>query len=217
MAETLPDAGEDPTAVMMSPRQRATETTFSLKCLKDKLIPIGATVLVTALVITVIALAGKRMEVALPESSPPLWKTQCTSYCTTDVPCTTGLVCIGRDPTPGHGVTGLSSTTSCRSRNSSKQQRGALGSKDPSATRVFAAVAERLGNIQKVWKKHLSSTLKLEGLMPLFAGFRGRRRKGKRRNEAELGEATSLEALVLLFGILVPCPIPFVPCRGSLS
>nr|XP_038043895.1 uncharacterized protein LOC106019355 isoform X8 [Anas platyrhynchos] len=77
MAETLPDAGEDPTAVMMSPRQRATETTFSLKCLKDKLIPIGATVLVTALVITVIALAGKRMEVALPESSPPLWKTQC--------------------------------------------------------------------------------------------------------------------------------------------
>nr|XP_038043894.1 uncharacterized protein LOC106019355 isoform X7 [Anas platyrhynchos] len=163
MAETLPDAGEDPTAVMMSPRQRATETTFSLKCLKDKLIPIGATVLVTALVITVIALAA------------------------------------------------------CRSRNSSKQQRGALGSKDPSATRVFAAVAERLGNIQKVWKKHLSSTLKLEGLMPLFAGFRGRRRKGKRRNEAELGEATSLEALVLLFGILVPCPIPFVPCRGSLS
>nr|XP_038043892.1 uncharacterized protein LOC106019355 isoform X5 [Anas platyrhynchos] len=116
MAETLPDAGEDPTAVMMSPRQRATETTFSLKCLKDKLIPIGATVLVTALVITVIALAGKRMEVALPESSPPLWKTQCTSYCTTDVPCTTGLVCIGRDPTPGHGVTGLSSTTCSISR-----------------------------------------------------------------------------------------------------
>ncbi|XP_071881113.1 C-type lectin domain family 2 member D isoform X1 [Anas platyrhynchos] len=60
MAETLPDAGEDPTAVMMSPRQRATETTFSLKCLKDKLIPIGATVLVTALVITVIALAARK-------------------------------------------------------------------------------------------------------------------------------------------------------------
>ncbi|KAM9168499.1 uncharacterized protein V3H86_013732 isoform 1-T1 [Mergus octosetaceus] len=76
MAEALPDAGEDPAAVMMSPRQAATETTFSLKCLKDKLFPIGVTVLVAALLIAIIALAGKRMEVAPPESSPPLWKTQ---------------------------------------------------------------------------------------------------------------------------------------------
>lgn len=100
-----------------------------------------------------------------------------------------------------------------------KQQRGALGSKDPSTARVFAAVAERLGNIQEVWKKYLSSTLKLnrEGLVPLFGGFRGRERKGKQRNEAELGEATSLEALELLFGIPVPCPILFVPCHGSLG
>ncbi|XP_032061111.1 C-type lectin domain family 2 member A-like isoform X1 [Aythya fuligula] len=60
MSEALPDAGEDPTAVMMSPRQGATETTFSLKCLKDKLFPIGVTVLVTALLITVIALAARK-------------------------------------------------------------------------------------------------------------------------------------------------------------
>lgn len=53
--------------------------------------------------------------------------------------------------------------------------------------------------------------------MPLFVGFRYRRRKGKWKNEAELGEATSLEALEQLFGIPVLCPIPFVPCRGSLS
>ncbi|KAM9168503.1 C-type lectin domain family 2 member D-related protein-like isoform 5-T5 [Mergus octosetaceus] len=60
MAEALPDAGEDPAAVMMSPRQAATETTFSLKCLKDKLFPIGVTVLVAALLIAIIALAARK-------------------------------------------------------------------------------------------------------------------------------------------------------------
>nr|XP_047912213.1 C-type lectin domain family 2 member A-like isoform X4 [Anser cygnoides] len=60
MAEALPDAGEDPAAAMMPPRRGAKEMTFSLKCLKDKMVPIGVTVLVAALLISVIALAARK-------------------------------------------------------------------------------------------------------------------------------------------------------------
>ncbi|XP_035170324.1 uncharacterized protein LOC118159903 isoform X1 [Oxyura jamaicensis] len=60
MAEALPDAGEDAAAAMMPPRRGAKEMTFSLRCLKDKLVPIGVTVLVAALLIAVIALAARK-------------------------------------------------------------------------------------------------------------------------------------------------------------
>ncbi|XP_068520267.1 C-type lectin domain family 2 member A-like isoform X3 [Anas acuta] len=54
------EVAEDPGAVVMYLHEGATETTFSLKCLKDKLFPIGATVLVTVLLIAVIALAARK-------------------------------------------------------------------------------------------------------------------------------------------------------------
>ncbi|XP_071655660.1 C-type lectin domain family 2 member B-like isoform X1 [Patagioenas fasciata] len=61
MAEALSDAGEDPTAVTMLPQQRAERrTSFSLKCIKDQKVPIGVTVVVAALLLTIIALAVKK-------------------------------------------------------------------------------------------------------------------------------------------------------------
>ncbi|XP_068520271.1 C-type lectin domain family 2 member D-like isoform X2 [Anas acuta] len=53
------EVAEDPGAVVMCMHKGATETTFSLKCLKDKPFPIGATVLVIALLIA-IALAARK-------------------------------------------------------------------------------------------------------------------------------------------------------------
>ncbi|XP_054663598.1 killer cell lectin-like receptor subfamily G member 1 isoform X4 [Grus americana] len=61
MAEAVPDAGEDVTAVMMSSQQRTEEgTSFSLKCIKDKKVPIAVTVVIAALLLTIIALAAKK-------------------------------------------------------------------------------------------------------------------------------------------------------------
>lgn len=38
----------------------------SLKCIKDKKVPIGVTVVIAALLLTIIALAGKCLEVEVP-------------------------------------------------------------------------------------------------------------------------------------------------------
>ncbi|NXX15069.1 CLC2E protein, partial [Podargus strigoides] len=45
---------------------------FTLKCLKEKRVPIGVTVVVAALLLAVIALAGKRSGRPPPKSPPPL-------------------------------------------------------------------------------------------------------------------------------------------------
>lgn len=54
---------------------------FSLKCIKDKKIPIGVTVVVAALLLTIIALAGKRQRAEVPTTqifssgeNPPAFK-----------------------------------------------------------------------------------------------------------------------------------------------
>ncbi|XP_074710434.1 C-type lectin domain family 2 member B-like isoform X1 [Strix uralensis] len=61
MAEAVHEAGEDVSTVMMPSQQRAEEETrFSLKCIKDKKVPIGVTVVVAALLLTIIALAAKK-------------------------------------------------------------------------------------------------------------------------------------------------------------
>ncbi|KAM9207916.1 LOW QUALITY PROTEIN: uncharacterized protein RG961_014777 [Leptosomus discolor] len=61
MAEAAGEAGEDSAAVMMPSQQRAEEgTSFGLKCIKDKKVPIGVTVVVAALLLTVIALAARK-------------------------------------------------------------------------------------------------------------------------------------------------------------
>ncbi|XP_014811569.1 PREDICTED: C-type lectin domain family 2 member E-like isoform X1 [Calidris pugnax] len=61
MAEALGDAGEVSPVTMLS-QQRAKDegTNFSLKCLKDKKVPIGVTLVVAALLLTIISLAVKK-------------------------------------------------------------------------------------------------------------------------------------------------------------
>ncbi|XP_031411906.1 C-type lectin domain family 2 member F-like, partial [Meleagris gallopavo] len=51
----------------MDPQRGAKDANFSLKCIKDKLLPIAGTVLVAALLIAVISLAG---ELGAPHRSP---------------------------------------------------------------------------------------------------------------------------------------------------
>ena len=61
------------------PLPRSLSPGFSLKCIKDKKVPIGVTVVVAVLLLTIIALAGKwlRMEVptakvfSSPGENPP--------------------------------------------------------------------------------------------------------------------------------------------------
>ncbi|XP_069630285.1 C-type lectin domain family 2 member E-like isoform X3 [Haliaeetus albicilla] len=73
MAEALQDAGEESAAVMMPSQQRAEEgTSFSLKCIKDKKVPIGVTVVIAALLLTIIALAAKKCPSCPSRSSPVL-------------------------------------------------------------------------------------------------------------------------------------------------
>uniref|UniRef100_A0A663F7A3 C-type lectin domain-containing protein n=1 Tax=Aquila chrysaetos chrysaetos TaxID=223781 RepID=A0A663F7A3_AQUCH len=73
MADALQDAGEESTAAMMPSQQRAEEgTSFSLKCIKDKKVPIGVTVVIAALLLTIIALAAKKCPSCPSCSSPVL-------------------------------------------------------------------------------------------------------------------------------------------------
>ncbi|XP_063174730.1 uncharacterized protein LOC134507791 [Chroicocephalus ridibundus] len=62
MAEAPHDAGEDLTAVTMLSQRRVKEegTSLSLKCIKDKKVPIGVTLVVAVLLLAVIALAAKK-------------------------------------------------------------------------------------------------------------------------------------------------------------
>ncbi|XP_010567573.1 PREDICTED: C-type lectin domain family 2 member A-like isoform X1 [Haliaeetus leucocephalus] len=65
--------GEESAAVMMPSQQRAEEgTSFSLKCIKDKKVPIGVTVVIAALLLTIIALAAKKCPSCPSGSSPVL-------------------------------------------------------------------------------------------------------------------------------------------------
>lgn len=48
------------------PLPRSLSPGFSLKCIKDKKVPIGVTVVIAALLLTIIALAGKCLEVEVP-------------------------------------------------------------------------------------------------------------------------------------------------------
>ncbi|XP_049649034.1 C-type lectin domain family 2 member A-like isoform X2 [Accipiter gentilis] len=64
--------GEDLTAVMMPSQQRVEEgTSFSLKCIKDKKVLIGVTVVIAALLLTIIALAAKNC-LSCPSCSSPV-------------------------------------------------------------------------------------------------------------------------------------------------
>ncbi|XP_027637748.1 C-type lectin domain family 2 member D-like isoform X1 [Falco peregrinus] len=57
----FPGTGEDPpTVTILSQRTAEEGSRFSLKCIKDKKIPIGVTVVIAALLITIIALAAKK-------------------------------------------------------------------------------------------------------------------------------------------------------------
>ncbi|NWU74011.1 CLC2E protein, partial [Pterocles burchelli] len=57
------------------PLPRRSSPGLSLKCIKDKKIPIGVTVVVAALLLTIIALAGKGPKTEIPPTqNPPLEK-----------------------------------------------------------------------------------------------------------------------------------------------
>ncbi|XP_074020884.1 uncharacterized protein isoform X1 [Numenius arquata] len=72
MAEALGDAGEDSPVTMPSQRRARDEgTNFSLKCLKDKKVPIGVTLVVAVLLLTIISLAVKKCP-SCPNCPPPV-------------------------------------------------------------------------------------------------------------------------------------------------
>ncbi|NXN73008.1 CLC2E protein, partial [Himantopus himantopus] len=54
-----------------APLARALSPDFSLKCIKDKKVPIGVTLLVAALLLTIIALAAKKCP-SCPSCPPPV-------------------------------------------------------------------------------------------------------------------------------------------------